>query len=89
MAIMMQMEWPGVTAEQYEQVRVGTNFEIEWPVGGIFHVAALDGDKLRVTDVWESPEAFNSFVETRLMPCVASLGITSQPEVTILPAVAG
>jgi hypothetical protein len=87
MAVMMQMEWPGVTAEQYEQVRVGTNFEGDPPAGGIFHVAALDGDKLRITDVWETPEQFQAFVEQRLMPCVQSLGITAEPQVSIYPAI--
>jgi hypothetical protein len=87
MAIMMQMVWQGVTAEQYDQVRVGTRFETDRPAGGIFHVAAVDGDTLRVTDVWESAEAFNAFVEGRLMPCVQSLGITSQPQVNIYTAI--
>ena len=86
MAIMMVMEWPDVSAAQYDEVKRITNFENDWPAGGMFHVAAVDGTTLRVTDVWESAEQFQAFAETRLMPCVQQLGITSQPNISILPA---
>ena len=86
MAIMMSMEWPGVSAAQYDEVKRITNFENDWPAGGVFHVAALDGDTLRITDVWERAEDFQAFVASRLMPCVQQLGITSQPNVNIYPA---
>jgi len=86
MAIMMVMEWPNVTAAQYDELKRITNFENDWPDGGLFHVAAIDGDKLRVTDVWESPEKFQAFVDSRLMPAVQQMGVTSQPNISIYPA---
>jgi hypothetical protein len=86
MAIVMSMEWPGVTAAQYDELKRITNFENDWPDGGMFHVAALDGDTLRVTDVWESAEKFQAFADSKLMPCVQQMGITSQPNISILPA---
>jgi hypothetical protein len=52
-----------------------------------FHVAAVDDNGLRVFDVWESPEQFQAFVDSKLMPCVQQLGIASQPLITILPAI--
>jgi hypothetical protein len=36
MAIVMSMEWPGVSAAQYEEVRRITNFENDQPPGGTF-----------------------------------------------------
>jgi hypothetical protein len=51
----------------------------------LFHVAAVDEHGLHVTDIWESPEAFRTFVNDRLMPGVAQLGITSQPVVELIP----
>ena len=87
MAIVMSMEWPGVTAAQYDELRRITNFENDQPPGGTFHVAAVDDNGLRVFDVWESPEQFQAFVDSKLMPCVQQLGITSQPVITILPAI--
>jgi hypothetical protein len=86
MAIVMIMEWQGVDLKGYEEVRRITNFEGDPPAGGMFHVAALDGDRLRVVDVWESAEAFQAFVQARLMPATQQAGITAQPDVKILPA---
>ncbi|HEV8688818.1 MAG TPA: hypothetical protein VGQ91_00865 [Ideonella sp.] len=86
MPVMMMMEWSGVTPEQYEAVRKFVNFEAEAPAGGLFHVAAFDEAGLRVTDVWERAEDFQTFVEQRLMPGVAKAGIQGEPKVRILPA---
>jgi heme-degrading monooxygenase HmoA len=51
----------------------------------MYHVAAFDGDTIRVTDVWESAEQFQKFAESKLMPATQQLGITSQPDVKLLP----
>ena len=85
MAIVMFMEWKGLTSAQYDAARELVNFEGDPPGGGMFHVAAITEEGLRVTDVWASAEAFQQFVETRLMPGVQQLGITSEPEVAVYP----
>ena len=85
MAVVMLMEWDGVTLEQYEAVRKLVNWEGNTPEGGMFHVAALTDTGLRVTDLWQSAEAFQSFTEQRLMPGVQQLGIPGQPRVEIYP----
>jgi hypothetical protein len=85
MAIVMNMQWDGVTPEQYEQVRKLVNWEGDRPAGGLFHVACFTPAGLRVTDLWESAEAFARFTETRLMPGVQKLGISGQPRVEIQP----
>jgi hypothetical protein len=85
MAVVMIMEWEGVTPEQYEQARDLVNWEGDVPPGGMFHVAAFDGNGLRVTDLWESAEDFQRFAESRLMPGVQQLGIQGQPRVEIYP----
>ena len=86
MAVVMQMEWPGVSAEQYDALRGIVNWESDPATGGIFHVAYFDDGGLNVTDVWESPEHFQNFVDSRLMPGVAQLGVEGEPNVTITPA---
>ena len=86
MAVLMLMEWPGVTREQYDEVCRITNFEVDVPKGGMFHVAALSDKGLHVTDLWESAEDFQAFVEQRLMPAVQKAGISGEPKVNILPA---
>ena len=85
MKTMMIMKWNGVTPGQYEQVRKEVNWEGNRPKGGIFHVASFGNGALHVTDIWESADDFNNFVEKRLMPGVAHAGITSQPQVETFP----
>ena len=85
MSVVMYMEWEGVTPDQYEAVRKITNFEGDAPKGGEFHVAAFSDKGLRVCDVWESAETFQSFVEKRLMPAVQQAGIQGEPRVQIYP----
>jgi hypothetical protein len=80
--VVMSMRWAGVTPEQYEEARGVINWEGDVPDGAVLHVAGFDGDDLRVTDVWESEEQFNTFVEQRLMPGVQQIGIQGQPEVS-------
>ncbi|GEM_PF-3739379 len=75
MAVMMLMEWDGVTSEQYEAARKLVNWEGDVAPGGILHVAAFTDTGLRTADVWDSVEAFQTFVNTRLMPGVQQLGI--------------
>ena len=86
MPIMMIMEWDGITSAQYDQVRSLVRWEEDKPKGGLFHVAAATPKGIRVTDVWDSAEEFNQFVESRLMPGVQKAGIQSQPRVEIFPA---
>jgi hypothetical protein len=86
MRIVMLMKWAGATPDQYHQVRDIVDWESNPPKGSVLHVAAFDDEGIRVTDVWESAEDFNSFVQTRLMPATAAVGITNQPQVEIYPA---
>ncbi len=84
MPIVMNMQWPGVTRGQYDQALAQVRWETETPKGAKFHVASFDDKGLRVTDVWDSAEEFNQFVEQRLMPGVQKVGIAGQPEVEII-----
>src|SRR4051794_6567596 len=79
----MIMRWPGVTLDQYEDARSEVDWEGDRPDGAIFHVASHDGDAIRVFDIWESGDQFQAFVESRLMPGVAKVGIQGEPEVTL------
>jgi hypothetical protein len=85
MQTVMLMRWAGVTAEQYEEARSRVDWEGDVPDGAVLHVAGVDGDDLRVTDVWESAEQFQRFVDERLMPAVKEIGIEGEPEVRLYP----
>ena len=85
MTIAMFMEWDGVTREQYEAVRKLVAWETDKPAGGMLHIAAVTPTGLRVTDLWESAEAFHRFAEQRLMPGVQTVGIKGEPKIDIYP----
>lgn len=85
MKIMMCMTWEGVTPELYEEARKRVKWDTDVAVGGVLHVASFSKNALHVTDIWESAEAMNSFLETRLLPGVAPLGIPTQPSVQVYP----
>jgi hypothetical protein len=85
MPIVMNMRWDGVTPGQYEVAREQVGWEQHRPEGGLIHIASFTEEGLRVTDVWETAEDFNRFVESRLMPVVQEIGIEGEPDVTITP----
>ncbi|HEX5587281.1 MAG TPA: hypothetical protein VFZ17_08240, partial [Acidimicrobiia bacterium] len=86
MAILMRMDWTGLSTEQYDAVRKLVNWEGDQPPGGLAHVAAFDDGGMHVNDIWESREELDRFVGERLMPAVAQAGIESQPDVTVWEA---
>src|SRR5262249_25601695 len=85
MAIAMMMRWEGVTPEQYDAVRKLVDWEGTPAAGGLFQVAGFDAGGMRVTDVWETLEAFQAFVADRLMPGVKQIGVRGKPTVEIVP----
>lgn len=87
MAVVMRMSWPEVTAEQYDKVREIVDWETSPEPGGLFHVAFFDEGGFTAIDVWESPEAFQTFVDNRLMPGIEQAGgVDGEPTVTVTPA---
>jgi hypothetical protein len=85
-AVVMNMHWPEITTEQYEQARSQVGWETEVPAGAVFHVAWVGDDGFHVLDVWDSADDFNRFAEERLMPVVSQLGVTTEPDIQITPA---
>ncbi len=86
MAILMLLEFDGVTVEQYEQVNahMGIEGDGDAPDGLIAHTAALTDDGLLIVDVWDSEAALQQFVEERLGAAMADAGV-AQKEPRILP----
>jgi hypothetical protein len=86
MAVVVNFDWDGVTLEQYEAVRK----RVEWEVGrppknALFHVASFSDTGLHVTDLWESAEDFQAFLETWVMPRAKEAGIQGKPRIRIHP----
>lgn len=85
MSTMMTMEWPGMTPDEYNKVMRALDLDAKAPSGGIFHVASFAGNTMRITDIWESQQAFEKFQKERLVPALQKVGITSQPKVQFFP----
>ena len=79
MAVLMEIEFPGVTAAQYDSVdkAAGTR-AAQPPAGLLFHTAIISGAGLRVVDLWESSGAFEAFLE-RLVPVIREAGLPDPP----------
>jgi hypothetical protein len=83
MAIVMTMAWAGIKPEDYDKLLNVVDWEGRPADGGIFHVAWFDEKGLRVVDVWESDEDWNNFLEQRLGPGLAQVGLQGEPSVEI------
>jgi ketosteroid isomerase-like protein len=86
MALVVHVTLRGVTPAQYDAVRERAGWIEQPPTGGIAHMTWWQGDDCHNVDGWESEEAFAAFGEQRLGPALASVGITTEPEVTFHPA---
>jgi hypothetical protein len=82
MAIVLRFAPHGMTAEQYDECidrleKAGAGS----PEGRLYHVCFGDKNNIRVSDIWDSVEAFERFGET-LRPILRDLGIdASEAEV--------
>jgi len=84
MAVVVSLNWQGVSPEQYNGVLEELDLDQNGPDGGLFHVAGFaDDGSLRVIDVWESAEAFGQFQQERLEPAVQKVGIETEPQAEV------
>jgi hypothetical protein len=92
MAIGVYFNFEGATLDQYDEVcrRLNDGQPMralsDWPGGGCLEHAAWaeESGALGIFDVWESPEAFQSFGE-KLMPLLGEVGMTpAEPHIVEL-----
>jgi hypothetical protein len=83
MSILIRFAPASLTAEQYDESVRRLQANGPWPPEGLeYHICFGSGDKLRVSEVWDSREQLDAFGE-RLMPVLAEVGIEpGQPELT-------
>ena len=87
MSVLMLLEMPGATIDQYEQVNeaMGISGTADAPEGLVEHVVGVADDGLIVADVWESEEALGRFVERQLRPALEKAGVPPGPEARMHP----
>lgn len=73
------------TPEDYDKVNDALDAENNPPAGLIIHVGGqLESGKMRVMDVWESKEAWEEFLGSRLGPAVQEVMGEDAPPPTLL-----
>jgi len=86
MSTVIMQRWDAVTPAQYDQIHEIVRWDVDVPAGMSFHVASFEGDILRMLDIWDSEEQFMTFVQTRIMPAVAQVGLAGQPDMIVTSA---
>jgi hypothetical protein len=80
MPILLRFSGSGFTADKYAQtVKQLEDAGEGSPAGRLYHVCFGDKENLRVSDIWESREAFEKFSQT-LKPIMDGLGVTGDVE---------
>ena len=82
MSLLVRFAPPSLTAEQYDNAVRRLNEEGVFPADGLdYELCFGSGDKLKVSQVWDSQEQLDAF-GARLMPILEELGIDpGTPEV--------
>lgn len=79
MAVVLVMNFKGVSQKNYDNVCTTLNFPAEIPDGLIFHGAGSTSEGFCVVDCWESQAHFDRFFESKLGPACQKEGVP-QPE---------
>lgn len=75
----------GITADEYRAVLDHMGVETS-PAKNIYlHITGPTEDGFRILEIWDNKEAFQEFVETRLVPANEALGINRTARVTVEP----
>lgn len=84
MPVAIVMDFKGATLAQYDQVieKMGLEPGGAGSPGSYSHWVAETDDGIRVTDVWETREQFQSFAEEQIGPYTQEVGIPNPPELT-------
>ncbi|MBK9714161.1 MAG: hypothetical protein IPO81_23080 [Kouleothrix sp.] len=76
MALAFLIEIPEMTPEQGAAVLRELGVQNRPPAGQVLHVEGpMEGGGMRIVDVWESQEVFQSFVQEQLAPAFSRAGM--------------
>ena len=85
MAFVAVIDIPGLRTDQYDAI-IELMEVVSRPSPGIYlHICAPTDDGLRITELWDSEEGFRSFIEERMFPAAAELGIQADPVISVKP----
>jgi hypothetical protein len=79
MAVGIRLKFTAGTQEQYDAVHSHMGIDDDPPAGLILHSAGPIDEGWGVLDFWESREAYDRFVASRLMPGMQEVGDRGLP----------
>ena len=84
MAVGVIIECKGATLDQYDQVlaKMGRTPRGRGAPGSLFHWVTATEDGIRVTDVWQTREEFETFAAEQIGPLSAEAGFPAPPVIT-------
>jgi hypothetical protein len=85
MAVTLFMRIPELTPERYDRMMLELGLDPNPPAGMILHVASEAVGAINVHEVWQTPQAAESFVAGRLAAALGSVGVTEQLSYRIEP----
>lgn len=83
MAVAMFVHFPGLSSERYSELMSRLDLDVNPAAGAILHVAAEAVDGVNVVDLWQTKEAAEAFVQQRLDPVLAELGIRADVSIDV------
>ena len=77
MAVLMTMDIPGGTIEQYDRTNgiLGIHGDDSAPEGLLSHVCGVTDDGILIVDVWDSEESLQRFFDEGLGAALAEAGV--------------
>lgn len=81
MPVAIVMDFPGVALNPYVQVIAGMGLRSGRPAvpGGLFHRVTATDDGIRVVEVWETKEQFETLAQQRIGPHTQDAGFHGPP----------
>jgi len=70
MAVTLFMRVPELNLARYDEMMVALGLDANLPAGLVLHVATEGVGAVNVVEVWQTPQAAESFVEGRLRPAL-------------------
>jgi hypothetical protein len=87
MAVVVVVEVPGMTQAQADVMLRDTDLFAKPTPGLLVHAEGADeGGRYRVVDIWESVDAFQAFLQQRILPEYERRDVTGRPQVTTFEA---
>jgi hypothetical protein len=75
MAVILFMRVPELTPARYGNLVGDLELDANPPAGMILHIASEAVGAVNVFEVWQTPEAAESYVERRLRPALSANGV--------------